>query len=610
MIRRLLAMACLAASSLAAASGVARAADDVQVTASILPQGRISETTQVRLVIRIDGGSIPEVTSPRLPAMINLRITGGPSTARNSSYVFDNGRIVSSNALTLTYSLAPLGKGPAEIPPFEVVVGGTAYRTQALRFSVEAGRAGSAPPAKGPGGSGDDARNNEDDGTIDVSLQAKLGATSVWSGQPVVLDVTLYAAAPINGFDWTDVPTLPGLWVEDLPVDPGRERRIVAMNGRSLTAFPVARKLVVPTGSGSLTIQPFTAQIQVRRSSRDPFGAFFSLGQFINIVRRTGALKLEVKPLPEQGRPADFSGAVGSYRMKVIADRTRVELGDAVAVRITIEGEGSLQSAVAPKLATPPDVKVYEPKAVDEATLGADHLGARKSWEWVVVPLAPGVVRIPSPTFAYFDPTSGSYRRLEAELPELVVRPGSGTVDAVVARGEVQANTKDIAFVKNRRGQLEEARPPLHERGWFLALLLLPLLCTPAGIAVGRRHERFLSDRGFARARRAGRSALKRLERAGDRAREPEAAFHEELAGALVTYVADRANRSAAGLTYDQLDDILAGKGINAETRRRYRDCLERCDLARFAPDSKRDEARAELLEEARSILRVLEEVA
>ena len=108
MIRSLLAAACL----LALASP-AVAADDVHVTASVLPHGTISDMTQVRLVIRIEGSSIPDVASPKLPPMKNLRLTGGPSTARNSSYSFDNGRISSSTALSLTYFLVPSGTGPA-----------------------------------------------------------------------------------------------------------------------------------------------------------------------------------------------------------------------------------------------------------------------------------------------------------------------------------------------------------------------------------------------------------------------------------------------------------------------------------------------------------------
>jgi len=603
-IRSLLAVALLAASP-------SVAADDVRVSASVFPEGRISETTQVRLVIRVDGSSIPDVASPRLPAMKNLQVAGGPSTARNSSYTFDNGRIVSSSSLSLTYVLAPLGKGPAEIPPFDVTVGGTAYRTQALRFTVEAGRSGPAPPSQGPGGVvGDGGDDQAADASADVFLQAKLGATSVYSGQPVRLDVTLFAAAPVNGFTWTDVPSLPGLWAEDLPVDPGRDRRVVNLNGRQYNAYPVARKLVVPTGSGALSIQPFSAQIQVHRATRDPFGAFFSLGGFVNIVRRTAGLKLDVKPLPETGRPPNFSGAVGSFRMKAVADRTAVDLGEAVAVKVTIEGDGSLQSAAAPKLTAPPDVKVYEPKTLEDAMTGADHLGARKTWEWVVVPLAPGTVQVPAPTFAYFDPVSASYKELRGDLPEIAVQRGNGVVEPVASRGEVQANTKDIAFLKMRRGALQEARPPLHRRGWFVALAIVPLILAPIGIGFGRRRERFLTDHGFARARRAARTAARRLDRAAQRAADRPAAFYEEVAGALVDYVADRANRPASGLTYDQLDEILAAKKVPQEPRRRYRSCLETCDFARFVPDSGRPEAVADLVAEARAILRALEQVA
>ncbi len=606
MIRIALALGALAAFS-------AATAEDVRVTAQVVPQGRIYDTTQVRLVISIDGSSIPDISSPRLPTMKNLRVAGGPSTSRNSSYSFENGRIASSSSLVLTYVLLPTGPGEAEIPPLDVKVGGTIYRTDPLHFTVLAGRSGPAPPSQGQRrGAPDDSddEGNVDDASVDVFLQTKLSSNGAWSGQPLRLDVTLYAAAPVNGFSWTDLPSLPGLWAEDIQVDPGRERHVVVMNGRQYNAYPVARKLVVPTGSGPLTIPPFSAQVQLRRSSRDPFASFFSLGGFVNVIRKTAPVKLDVKPLPEVGRPANFSGAVGSFRMKSVVDRGAVDLGDAVALRVTVEGEGSLQSAEAPKLNAPPEVKVYDPKVQENTTTGAEHLGAKKVWEWVVVPLSPGTLKVPAPSFAYFDPSTGSYRQLTGELPGLTVRRGSSGVEPVISRGEVQANTKDIAFLKMRRGPLAEAKPPLQRRAWFGALLALPLVLVPVGIVLGRRRERLLSDRGFARARRAARRAAKRLGRASSLAAGSPATFHEEVAGALVDYVADRANRSPSGLTYDQLDDILTAKRIPEVTRRRFRACLETCDFARFVPDSGQPQAVADLVAEARSILRSLEDVA
>ena len=98
----------------AAVASSARAAEELRVTSMILPQGRIYDSTQVRLVISIEGTSVPDVTAPRLPTMTNLTIGGGPQTSRSSSFSFVNGRIATSNVISLTYYLAPKGPGPIE----------------------------------------------------------------------------------------------------------------------------------------------------------------------------------------------------------------------------------------------------------------------------------------------------------------------------------------------------------------------------------------------------------------------------------------------------------------------------------------------------------------
>lgn len=597
---------------IAGSAPAARAEDDVRVSAVVLPQGRIDDATQIRLVITIEGSSVPDISSPRLPAMTNLTVVGGPYSARNSSFSFANGRVESSNSIVLSYYLSAKGPGAAEIPAFDVKVGNTQYRTTALHFQVEAGRSGPAPPSgrgnTGPPGTSEDEGGSEDTG--DVFMQAKLGASSVWSGQPVTLEVTLYTSLPVASFSMTDVPSVTGAWADELSVPPDGARRVVTMNGRQYAAYTVARRLLVPTSSGTVTVPPFVAQIQARRASNDPFGAFFSLGRFVQLVRRTNPAKLEVRPLPEAGRPASFAGAVGSYRLKVSADRNAAGVGDAIALRATVEGTGSLQSVGPPHIALPPEVKVYDPKVVEDVSSGSDHTTVHKTWEWVVVPLAPGSLKIPAPTFAYFDSASGAYRELHGDLPEIAVHRGTATPDAGIARGEVQANGREIAFIKQLGAPLREAAPPVQKRGWFVALALLPFVLVPAAIVAGRRRERLLSDRGFARARRAARAAEKRLSRASAHAADPTSAFHEEVAGALVDYVADRANRSASGLTYDALDEILVAKKVPDDLRRRYRACLETCDFARYVPDSAGGGSRAELVGEARSVLRALEEVA
>ena len=112
----------------------------------------------------------------------------------------------------------------------------------------------------------------------------------------------------------------------------------------------------------------------------------------------------------------------------------------------------------------------------------------------------------------------------------------------------------------------------------------------------------------LARGRKACRRARQALRAAGKQLLESESPlFHEEVARALVEYVADRFNRAAAGLTYESVDQLLGSRGLEETLRRRFRTCLESCDFARFVPSAARSESREETLREAETIVDELE---
>jgi hypothetical protein len=116
------------------------------------------------------------------------------------------------------------------------------------------------------------------------------------------------------------------------------------------------------------------------------------------------------------------------------------------------------------------------------------------------------------------------------------------------------------------------------------------------------------SDRGRSRARKAAAVARKRLRAARRRRdRADSAEFHEDVARTLVEYVADRFDRAAAGLTYELADELLAGRNVPQDLRRRFRSCLETCDFARFVPASAKPERRTEVLEQASKLIDDLE---
>jgi hypothetical protein len=573
------------------------AAQPPKVQASIEPSEGITDDTTVLLVVEVEGGV--SVGAPQLPTMTNLRVLSGPERRVHSSWV--NGRFSSSSQYV--YRLLPEGPGTAEIPPVTVTVDGRRHTTRRIRFSVKRSAPGTTQPRpRRPDAVASPKR-------ADVSLRAEIGSREVWVGQSVPLSVTLYVNAleRVGNASWAGQPALASFWVEDLEADPDQERYATSIQGRRYHAFPMLRKILVPQAPGEFEIEPYMLQLDYRARSSDPFDVF-SFGRGQTIVRKTEPMKIRVRSLPENGRPEDFSGAVGSFTLKASLDRREAGVNDAVALSATIEGEGFLRSVAAPRLEAPADLKVFDPEVRSASRASRGRIINTKTWEWILVPLTPGEIQLPEIRFSYFDPDSGTYRVANQPIEPLVVRRSDRPGDAPLAHGDIQVQRRDLAFIKPLRGQLRATSPRVHQRGLFLTLASLPLVWVPVLVLVGRHRAKLQQNLGLARARKAGARARRRLRAAGRHAPSAEgASFHEEVARALVEYVADRFNRSAAGLTYELADELLASKGLDAELRRGFRSCLEACDFARFVPASGADERRAEVLAEANRLIDQLE---
>jgi len=592
LIRRVSAPAVVVALACAAAH-----AQPYRVTAFIDPQVGITESQPVRLVIEIAGGDLPHVTSPRLEAAVNLELLSGPNRSTSISWI--NGK--TSAKTNLTYVLMPIAPGPAEIPALDIHIGTFTYRTEPLTFVVGAARPRTPGGAGSPGGGGPAA-------TEALFLRAELAKQEVWVGEPVPLDLTLYAIPRISGFVLRKRPDFANFWVETLDNESEMLSYQTRIGNHIYAAYPIERQILIPPSAGDFELRPYVAQLQVR-ASRNRAPSFFGFGRTESVVLKSDPLVLKVRRLPEQGHPSDFSGAVGSYRMDVALDRSEALVNDAVALKVTVEGVGSLRSVRAPALPDTTDLKVFEPQIKESVVTKRDRqVVSRKTWEWILVPLTPGEVRIPTLRFSYFDPASETYVTADGGELMLAVERGEPFPDRPGPRAQIFAQRRELAFIKPRRGNLSESHRRAHEQGIFIALAVLPLGLTPLLIVIRRQRERLQQDQGLARARKArarARKSFRAVQRQLDTAEA--AVFHEQVARALVEYVSDRFDRSAAGLTYDVAEELLVSRGVPAELRRRFRSCLESCDFARFVPAAGRTERRAEVLEEASAIVEELE---
>jgi len=578
--------------------GTAAWAQDYKVSAYIDPNQGITDSQSVRLVIVVEGTKNPQVTPPDLRELTNLTLINGPNTTTNIAWI--NGQTTST--LELRYTLLPEQAGPAVIPAMAFEIDGKSYRTPPFKFNVAKAAAGRPAPGRTRPG-----RSPESEESA-VFIEAKLGSNEIWVGQPVPLDVTLFTLPRVVGFAWRRTPDFANFWVEKVDFDSDADAYRARVNGRVYTAYPMDRKILIPPSPGTFELDSYVGQLQVRVTRNDQFD-WFRFGRAESIVRKTEPLTLTVKQLPVAGRPDGFSGAVGSYELEVTVDRSEPQVDNAVALRATVRGEGALRSVGPPAFKAPANLKVFDPQ-VKESVVGTQggRIVSTKTWEWIIVPLSPGEFELPAMRFDYFAPTSGRYEVAEQAGLMLTVLRSDETPDNRITRGDVRLQHRDLAFIKPLHGSLRHEFPRAHARTSFKLLLVLPFVLMPVAIVLGRRHARLRQDHGLVRGRRARSRGKRRLQGVRRKMGQSESAeFHEEIARTLVEYLADRCNRSAAGLTYDAADDLLAAKQIPDELRRRFRSCLETCDFVRFVPEAGKAERRDEILVEAEQIIDLLE---
>src|SRR5262249_33671404 len=168
---------------------------------------------------------------------------------------------------------------------------------------------------------------------------------------------------------------------------------------------------------------------------------------------------LTVLPLPAEGRPDDFSGAVGTFAFAVTAQPHELAVGDPGTVESVVQGAGALGGISPPPSPASDAFRVY-PVQTKPPAKGENG----RTFEQVVIPLRDGTIALPRLRFSFFDPTARAYRSLEAAPVSLAVRPSAQakTAPQIVGAAPAPATApeaaktlgRDLVFIKDAPGEL------------------------------------------------------------------------------------------------------------------------------------------------------------
>ena len=588
-------------------------AQEPEITASLEPT-RVDAGDEVQLNIRISGTDQQPDEPPSLPQLPGFVVAAGPSVSSYFQWV--NGRTASSR--TYSWTLLPQGKGAHTVPPIAISLGGKVYRTPMLRLDVvDRGQGGApaAPQGANPPSTFEDPRTRRRLATppetpSSLFVEASLDKYQAYPGEQVTLLYKVYTQYEIVQMSLNDQPTYQGLWVEDIKPDEKYEARAVTRKEGAFTEYTVLKKALFPTSPGTVTIPPLTFRFAVRKRGGSPLDSFF-FNPTESVFRSSDPLTLKVKELPEAGRPPEFNGAVGRFTLSAMTDRSESKVNDAVGLKVEVEGQGNINTLGNPSLPALPDFKRYDPKVEESMHPKSGTLVGSKTWNYVLIPLAPGNQEIPPVRFAFFDPQTERYHLLQSPPIRLNVARGEAgdqPVQLLPSRADIPVLGSDIRYIKLGGHALMDQGKSFYGSKLLMAVVAAPVLGNLGLLILARRRDKLRGNTAQVRQRRARRAARKRLSRARGRlSKERAREFYQELAAALTTFVADKIGLPAAGLTYDQIEELLELRGVDAALRAKFRLCLETCDFARFAPSASEPAEMEKAFAEAEAVVEALE---
>ncbi len=570
----------IVAAAVLLAAQVARAAVTAQAR---LDPPRVAVGDGAALAVEVRGSQNAGTPSVPVPDGVGIQYVG-PATQLS----IVNGQTTSS--ITHHFTVTPRREGTFTIGPITVAADGQTLQAGTVTLQAAAGGGGEAPAGE--------------------QLRLDLGArrTTVYLHERVPLTVTLLVGRiQVGDVQYPQVPG-DGFALEPMPQPAQRQE----VRGGSLFQVVEFQSALTPLRTGTITVGPATMSMSVLSERPRRHGFFFGGAVREPVELTSPPLQLEVLPLPEAGKPADFSGAVGRFSLDVRAAPLDVTAGDPVTLTYTLRGEGDLSSATPPSLAASDALRVYP---VQSAAVPAGSAPATRVFEQVVIPQRPGTVELPPVRFSWFDPEARAYRVAEPAPISLTVRaaapPGGPQIVGAPAGTPAMPAApvgRDIVFIKDAPGALA----PIGAARWrspvFWGLQVIPLLVWAAAVVIDRRRRRLGTDVRYARFTRAGRAARTALEEArAALARGDAAAFHDRVAGAVTDYLAAKLDLPPGGVTPESVAARLREVRLPDAVSGELREFLGACEVARFAAGTTADGDMRRTLARADTIVRTLE---
>ncbi len=605
--------------------------------------GKIGMQDQLQVTYTIqDATNLQSVTPQGLNK--DFEIVAGPFQSQSSQISYVNGRTTQTVNVSLTYVLVPKRTGTLTVPsaiakdadghsyqsnsiPVQVVAGTLAQRQsqqqqrsrdiwdddpfvammqqrqrqlQALRQYQRQ----SAQPQRQQA-TAQPAATQESLGK-DLFIRVNVDKNKVHVGEQITATYKLYSRLPMN-VAISKLPSLNGFWTQDFELAKPNVKPVEEIvDGKKYQVFTLKKSALFPQQTGTLELDPAEAEgiarivQEVKHANpfaddpvfgslmmNDPFfnDDFFNTVSYrdVKVHLKSSPVKIQVLPLPTEGKPDDYGGAVGKFSISGKIDKTDLTTDDALNYKLTITGSGNLKLIQAPVLNLPNGLEAFDPNIIDTITGRTTTISGSKIITYALSAQTPGDFQIPAIPFTYFDAQAGKYITLHTQPVTIHVKQGKNYKPATVAKNTVLADIHNID-TRPLTTITFNSKPLLYTVGYWSAYSL-PLFAFIA-LAVWRRREDELSKNTvLLKSRRANKVALKRLVVARKMMEENKPRlFYDEISKAIWLYLSDKLNIPLSYLSRDTAAEALSSKNLPANLRDNVRILIDECEIALYSP--------------------------
>jgi hypothetical protein len=427
-----------AVTALLAAGIFPLAAADVSVTAE-MSRPEISAGEMAELQIKVTGAQQADVPQQIAVDGLQVRLTGQSTQVQMVNFKV-------SSSVVYSYIVMPLRTGNFTIPGVTVTADGRQFRTAPIQFAVADTRSAPAPavqqpaqttPPAFPGLQPPPRRPRPAPQRIDESRLAfgevSCSKKAIYAGEAVPVEIRYYFDADyqvqVRGkVDFGGE----GIVAERFP-DPKESRE-----ERDGTVYNVLtfRTLLSAVKPGMIDLPPAKLDCQVQVPGGAPpgfddpvfrqlMGGQSPFMQARDLQVKTAPLHLDILPLPREGRPVSFSGAVGQFDIDALVPNPRPAPGDPATLSVKIGGKGNFKGMGAPVLTDDEGWRSYPPTDKFDSSDELSYSGV-KSFDFTLIAQEQRKAS-PGAEFSYFDPTAAKYVTLTTKPLPLKASPGSAS---------------------------------------------------------------------------------------------------------------------------------------------------------------------------------------